>query len=308
MQVIRHLEACGRRFRSPVATLGNFDGVHRGHQEILSRVVRQAREGGRDAVLITFFPHPTSVLAPSRAPAALSSLGERLERFREVGVDVVVLQHFTPAFAALDADEFIERYLVLRLEVAKVVIGHSVNFGRARGGSARTLTEAGARLGFAVEVVGPVKVDGIAVSSTAVRERLASGEVAVASRLLGRFYAVEGRVVRGDQRGQGLGFPTANVRPRNPLLVPDGVYAVRLRWNGERRDGVANVGRNPTFGQGRVRTLEAHLFDFTGDLYGRALRVEFVGRLRGEKTFASPQELVQQIRDDVARAREVLKA
>ena len=140
------------------------------------------------------------------------------------------------------------------------------------------------------------------------RERLASGEVAVASRLLGRFYAVEGRVVRGDQRGQGLGFPTANVRPRNPLLVPDGVYAVRLRWNGERRDGVANVGRNPTFGQGRVRTLEAHLFDFTGDLYGRALRVEFVGRLRGEKTFASPQELVQQIRDDVARAREVLKA
>jgi riboflavin kinase/FMN adenylyltransferase len=307
MQVIRHLEACDRRFRSPVATLGNFDGVHRGHQEILSRVVRQARESGRDAVLITFFPHPTSVLAPSRAPAALGSLRERLERFREVGVDVVVLQRFTPAFAALDADVFIERYLVRRLEVAKVVIGHSVNFGRARGGNARTLTEAGARLGFAVEVVGPVKVDRIAVSSTAVRERLAAGEVVVASRLLGRPYAVEGRVVRGDQRGQGLGFPTANVRPRTAVLVPDGVYAVRLRWNGERRDGVANVGRNPTFGQGRARTLEAHLFEFAGELYGRALRVEFVDRLRGEKKFASPQELVEQIRDDVARAREVLK-
>ncbi len=307
MQVIRHLEACDRRFRSPVATLGNFDGVHRGHQEILSRVVRQARESGHEAVLITFFPHPTSVLAPSRAPAALGSLGERLERFREVGVDVVVLQRFTPAFAALDADVFIERYLVRRLEVAKVVIGHSVNFGRARGGNARTLTEAGARLGFAVEVVGPVKVDGIAVSSTTVRERLAAGEVVVASRLLGRPYAVEGRVVRGDQRGQALGFPTANVRPRTAVLVPDGVYAVRLRWNGERRDGVANVGRNPTFGQGRARTLEAHLFEFAGELYGRALRVEFVDRLRGEKKFASPQELVEQIRDDVARAREVLK-
>jgi len=307
MQVIRHLEACDRRFRSPVATLGNFDGVHRGHQEILSRVVRQARESGRDAVLITFFPHPTSVLAPSRAPAALGSLRERLERFREVGVAVVVLLRFTRAFAALDADVFIERYLVRRLEVAKVVIGHSVNFGRARGGNAHTLTEAGARLGFAVEVVGPVKVDGIAVSSTAVRERLAAGEVVVASRLLGRPYAVEGRVVRGDQRGQGLGFATANVRPRTAVLVPDGVYAVRLRWNGERRDGVANVGRNPTFGQGRARTLEAHLFEFAGELYGRALRVEFVDRLRGEKKFASPQELVEQIRDDVARAREVLK-
>jgi riboflavin kinase/FMN adenylyltransferase len=307
MQVIRHLEACDRRFRSPVVTLGNFDGVHRGHQEILSRVVRQARQSGREAVLITFFPHPTSVLAPSRAPAALGSLGERLERFREVGVDVVVLQRFTPAFAALDAEVFIERYLVRRLEVAKVVIGHSVNFGRARGGNARTLTEAGARLGFAVEVVGPVKVDGIAVSSTAVRERLAAGEVVVASRLLGRPYAVEGRVVRGDQRGQGLGFPTANVRPRTAVLVPDGVYAVRLRWNGERRDGVANVGRNPTFGQGRARTLEAHLFEFAGEIYGRALRVEFVDRLRGEKKFASPQELVEQIREDVARAREVLK-
>jgi riboflavin kinase / FMN adenylyltransferase len=307
MQVIRHLEACDRRFRSPVVTLGNFDGVHRGHQEILSRVVRQARQSGREAVLITFFPHPTSVLAPSRAPAALGSLGERLERFREVGVDVVVLQRFTPAFAALDAEVFIERYLVRRLEVAKVVIGHSVNFGRARGGNARTLMEAGARLGFAVEVVGPVKVDGIAVSSTAVRERLAAGEVVVASRLLGRRYAVEGRVVRGDQRGQGLGFPTANVRPRTAVLVPDGVYAVRLRWNGERRDGVANVGRNPTFGQGRARTLEAHLFEFAGEIYGRALRVEFVDRLRGEKKFASPQELVEQIREDVARAREVLK-
>ena len=307
MQVIRHLERWERRFRSPVATLGNFDGVHRGHQEILSRVVSQARESGREAVLITFFPHPTSVLAPSRAPAALGSLGERLERFREAGVDVVVLQHFTRAFAALEADEFIERYLVRRLEVAKVVIGHSVNFGRARGGNARTLTEAGARLGFAVEVVGPVKVDGIAVSSTAVRERLAAGEPVVASRLLGRAYAVEGRVVRGDRRGQGLGFPTANVRPRTEVLVPDGVYAVRLRWNSDRRNGVANVGRNPTFGQGRARTLEAHLFEFDGELYGRALQVEFVDRLRGEKKFASAQELVEQIRDDVARAREVLK-
>jgi riboflavin kinase/FMN adenylyltransferase len=307
MQVIRHLEACERRFRSPVVTLGNFDGVHRGHQEILARVVRQARELAGEAVVITFFPHPTAVLAPARAPAALGSLRERLMRFREAGVDVVLLQRFTRAFAALDAEAFIERYLARRLKVAKVVIGHSVNFGRGRGGSAATLVAAGPRLGFEVEVVGPVSVDGIAVSSTAVRERLAVGEVAVASRLLGRAYALEGRVVRGDRRGQGLGFPTANVRPRTPVLVPDGVYAVRARWNGERRDGVANVGRNPTFGQGRERTLEAHLFEFDGELYGRALRVEFVERLRGEMKFASAQALVEQIREDARRAREVLR-
>jgi riboflavin kinase/FMN adenylyltransferase len=307
MQVIRHLEASGVRFHSTVTTLGNFDGVHVGHQEILSRLVRQAGERRAQAVVVTFFPHPTAVLAPARAPAALGSLHERLARMRELGVDTVVLQHFTRAFASLDASEFIERYLVQRLGAAKVIIGHSVNFGRARGGSAATLEEAGRRLGFEVEIVGPVTVAGTVVSSTEVRQRLAAGDVTASATVLGRPYAVEGRVVVGDRRGHTLGFATANLRPRAPILVPDGVYAVRARWNGETRSGVANVGRKPTFGQGRERTLEAHLFDFTGDLYGRRLRVELVERLRGEIRFPSPQALVEQIRRDAERAREVLK-
>jgi riboflavin kinase/FMN adenylyltransferase len=307
MQVIRHLEASRVRFEAPVATLGNFDGVHIGHQEILSRVVHQAADRRANGVVITFFPHPASVLAPDRAPALLMPLRERLGRMREAGVATVVLQRFTRAFAALGAAEFVERYLVQRLGVAKVIIGHSVNFGRGRGGDAAMLEEAGHRFGFEVEVVGPVTVDGIAVSSSEVRKCLSEGDVTLGTRLLGRAYAVEGRVIAGDRRGRGFGFPTANLRPRCPILVPDGVYVVRARWDAEQRGGVANVGRKPTFGQGHLRTLEAHLFGFAGDLYGRRLRVSFVERLRGEMRFASPQALVEQIRKDAERAREVLR-
>ena len=307
MKVIRHLEASRVLFRSPIATLGNFDGVHVGHQEILSRLVQQAAERASEPVVITFFPHPTAVLAPEHAPAEIASLHERLAGFQDAGVETVVLQRFTRSFAGLEANEFVERYLVRRLRVAKMIIGHSVNFGRARGGSAATLEEAGRRFGFEVEVVGPVEVDGIAVSSTEVRKSLSAGNVTLAARLLGRPYTVDGRVVVGERRGRTLGFPTANLRPRTEILVPDGVYAVRARWATEERGGVANVGRKPTFGPGRGRTLEAHLFDFDEELYGASLRVEFVERLRGEVRFPSPQALVEQIRRDAERAKEVLK-
>jgi riboflavin kinase / FMN adenylyltransferase len=310
MRIIRHLEAIDTRFRRPIVTLGNFDGVHLGHQEILSRLVRQAAECGSEAAVITFYPHPTAVLAPQRAPAPLGSLRERLARIRDAGVDTVVLKRFTLSFAALDPEEFVEEYLVRRLGVLKVIIGHSVNFGQGRRGSARTLEEAGPRYGFEVEVVGPVTAKGLTVSSTEVRTRLSAGEVALAACLLGRAYAVEGRVLTGDRRGRTLGFPTANLRPRMAPLVPDGVYAVRVEREArdfETRIGVANVGHNPTFQGDRQRTLEAHLFDFDGDLYGERLRVSFVERLRGEMRFSSPQALVEQIRQDAARAREVLK-
>lgn len=308
MRIIRHLEGPAVRFDAPVATLGNFDGVHVGHQEILSRVVRQAKARGGEGVVLTFYPHPAAVLAPQRAPAPLGSLRERLARMRDAGIDTVVLQHFTAKFAALTAEAFVESYLVGRLNVAKVVIGHSVNFGRGRGGSALTLTEAGRRFGFDVEVVGPVMIDGTAVSSTEVRGCLAAADLALASRLLGRPYAVEGRVIVGDRRGRTLGFPTANLRPRVAPLVPNGVYAVRVERGGARHDAVANVGHNPTFGHGRARTVEANLFDFDGDLYGERLRVSFVARLRGEMRFPSVQALVDQIRLDTQRAREVLKS
>ena len=306
MRVIRHIEDAAPPLRGPVVTLGNFDGVHRGHREILTRVATAAHGDGGDAVAFTFFPHPAAVLAPDKAPSAIVSLRDRLELFREIGIDVAVVQHFTRRFSELSPEEFVERYLVRAIGARRVIIGHSVSFGRGRRGSAETLQECGKRFGFEVEIVGPVSVDGIIVSSTEVRRRIREGDFALVTRLLGHPYAVSGRVVSGERRGTGLGFPTANVRPRIPLLAPDGVYAVRVVVDDRRVCGIANLGRNPTFGAGRPRGLEAHLFDFDGDLYGRWIRVELVERIREERRFESPEALVEQIRRDVARARALL--
>lgn len=306
MRIIRHLERCGLSLRSPVVTLGNFDGVHVAHREILRRVVTQARERGGESVVITFFPHPAAVLASEKASPAIASLRERLAVFRELGVETVVLQHFTTRFSQITAEQFIERYLVARLGAVKVIIGHSVSFGHGRQGNAHLLTEAGTRLGFQVEVVGPIAVDGVPVSSTMVRRCVTEGRILLAAKLLGRPYSIAGRVVAGDHRGKGLGYPTANVKPRVPFLAPDGVYAVRVECRGRLIPGVANIGRNPTFGEGRPRGIEAHLFDFHEELYGSWIRVLLIERLRGEERFRSARDLVDQIQRDVARAKEIL--
>jgi len=316
VQLIRHIASHPRRFAAPVVTLGNFDGVHRGHQAILARVVAEARARGTDGVAITFHPHPTSVLRPQAAPSLLTPLREKVRWTAASGVDVLVLQHFTRAFAMLEPETFVERFLVTRLQVARVIVGHSVNFGHQRRGNATLLERLGGRLGFDVEVIGPVEVDGHVVSSSLVRRVIESGDVRLAAALLGRPYAVVGRVVVGKRRGATLGFPTVNVRAPVGLHPPDGVYAVRVEVEAQRgrggadcaaihRDGVANIGRNPTFGD-NARTLEAHLFEFNGDVYGRRCRVVFVERLRGEIAFTGVDALVAQIRRDADAARAVL--
>lgn len=308
MRVIRHLGSAKGLVRNPVLTLGNFDGVHLGHRRILSRVVAEARRLGGDAVAITFHPHPAAVLAPERAPAPIASLRERLEIFGELGLDVVLVVRFTLEFSRIEPEDFVARVLVGTLGIERAVVGHSVSFGRNRRGDAELLRREGERFGFDVEVVGPVSVDGVAVSSTEIRRRLREGDFQGASRMLGRPYRICGRVVAGDRRGKLLGFPTANVRPRIPLIVPDGVYAVRVDVGGRQVPGIANIGRNPTFGEGRPRGVEAHLFGFDGDLYGRRIRVELVEWLRAERRFPSAEALVEQIRRDVERARQVLGA
>ena len=317
MELIRHIESHPRRFVAPVVTLGNFDGVHRGHQAILERVVAEAHAGGGDAIAITFHPHPIAVLAPERAPGVLTPLREKARRLAAARVDVLVLQHFTRAFASLEPEAFVERFLVDRLHAARVIVGHSVSFGRARRGNATLLQELSARFGFTVEVVGPVRLDAHEVSSSLVRRAVAAGDLRLATGLLGRPHALSGRIVVGKRRGAGLGFPTANVAVRAGLHPPDGVYAVRVEV-AERaatraaaaaprlmRDGVANVGRNPTFGE-NARTLEAHLFDFAADVYGRRCRVAFIERLRGEIAFSTVDALVAQIRRDADDARAIL--
>jgi riboflavin kinase/FMN adenylyltransferase len=310
MKIVRHLDTHRVSFHHPVVSLGNFDGVHLGHQAILARLVEEARVRGGEALVFTFFPHPLAVLRPDKAPPLILSLREKLLLFASLGVDSVILQRFTPSFSRLSAQEFVRRYFVDLIGAEKVVVGHGIGFGRGRSGHVQTLQELAPRYKFTVEAVGPVMVGGVEVSSTTVRSMLMAGRVEEVSPLLGRYYAIEGRVEHGHRRGKGLGFPTANVRPPMDLLLPDGVYAVFaevavIKGQTERLKGVANIGTNPTFA-GTKRTLEAYLFDFAADLYGRRMRVAFIERLRGEMKFPSPEALVRQIEQDVARAHEAL--
>jgi riboflavin kinase/FMN adenylyltransferase len=308
MRVVRHLARHHGRLPATILTLGNFDGVHRGHQAIIETAVGRAREqGGRPAVL-TFEPHPIAVLMPDRAPPIIQPLHDRLEKIRDLGIDTVILQRFTREFAAMDPQAFVRDFLLRHIELRQVVVGYNVNFGRDRAGTSDTLSALGARLGFGVDVVGPVVADGEEVSSTRLRDAIQQGDMRRAQHLLGRPYAFRGRVVTGDRRGRTLGFPTANLHLKPGLLIPpDGVYAIAADIGGVEQAGVLNVGIRPTFG-GRRRTIEAHLLDFEGDLYGRWLVVRVVERLRGEATFAGPDALRAAIADDVARARRVLAA
>ena len=305
MEVIRHIKS-DRRFPRPIVSLGNFDGVHLGHRAILTKVVTEAKALQGTALVLTFHPHPLTVLRPNSPLPLILSLREKLLLLRSLEIQGVILQRFSQAFSQLTAEEFVRRYLVDILHVEKVIIGHNVSFGHRRSGSAETLVQFGKQLGFAVEVIGPVVVEGREVSSSAVRTLLGAGNMHEVTSLLGCPYSVSGRVEKGFQRGRTIGFPTANLRPRTDLLLPNGVYAVTVDVDEETTvPGVANVGMNPTFGNNR-RTIEAHLFDFSADLYGKRLRVSFVEHIREERKFPSVPELVRQIQEDANRARAVL--
>ncbi len=305
MEVIRHIESY-RRFPRPIVSLGNFDGVHLGHQAILTKAVSEARALQGTALVLTFHPHPLSVLRPNSPLPLILSLREKLLLFRRLEIHGVILQRFSQTFSQLIAEEFVRRYLVDIIGIEKVIVGHNVSFGHRRSGNAEILVQLGEKFGFAVDVIGPVVIDGREVSSTAVRTLLGTGNMHEVTRLLGRPYGVSGRVEKGFQRGQTIGFPTANLRPRTDLLLPNGVYAVTVDLDEKISiPGVANVGMNPTFGNNR-RTIEAHLFDFSADLYGQRLRVNFLEHIREERKFPSVPELVRQIQEDADRARALL--
>jgi riboflavin kinase / FMN adenylyltransferase len=308
MRVIRHLAGTGARLPRVVLTLGNFDGVHRGHQAIVARAKALAADVGGQVVVLTFHPHPIAVLAPDRAPSQVQSLRDRLACLAEHGADVVVAQRFTRAFASLDPEAFVTRVLLASLDLVQVVAGYDLTFGHARAGTPETLAVLGQRHGFTVEAVGPVTVDGVTVSSSVIRRAIAAGDVALAAQLLGRPHRVRGRVVGGERRGRQLGFPTANLHLKPRVGPPaDGVYAGRTLVDGRPLPAVVNVGMRPTFGELR-RTIEAHVLDWQGDLYGRWLDVDLVARLRGEQRFAGVDALRAAIAADVARARTLLAA
>jgi riboflavin kinase/FMN adenylyltransferase len=294
-------------FSRTVVTIGNFDGVHLGHRAILARVRQRAKELEAQSVAVTFEPHPIKVLRPEASLPLLTTPEQKIELMTASGLDALVVLPFTKEFAALPAREFVQRYFLERLKVREVVVGHDYCFGRGREGNIDLLKEMGQQHGFTVQVVWAVEADGAVVSSSLIRAMLRLGKVVPANQLLGRHYGVVGRVVTGKGRGAKLlGIPTANIRPENELLPATGIYAVYVHRGQEIIPGAANIGTAPTFENGEF-TLEVHLLDFSGDLYGERLGVEFVARLREERRFPNIEALAAQIHADIAKAREVLR-
>jgi len=299
-----------RRARSPADTaiaIGSFDGVHRGHAAILRRVRAEAASRRLASGAVTFEPLPREFFRPDTAPPRLSSLAERLADFAALGLDLAFVERFDARFAALTADEF-EARIRDRYRARWVMVGEDFRYGARRQGDVERLARAGRKLGFEVHAHPAVVIDGERVSSTAIREALAKGDLERAARLLGRPYAICGRVVHGAKRGRGMGFPTANVRLARPQPALHGIFAVKCVGAATRGlEGVASLGMNPAVAENGPATLEAFLFDFQGDLYGRRLSIEFLKKLRDEAPFASLDDLVAQIRRDCDIAREFFR-
>ena len=295
--------------RGSTVTVGSFDGVHRGHQAVLEEIDRRARAAGRASVLVTFDPHPLEVVNPEAAPPLLTTGPERLEILALSPLDYVLLIRFDRHLASLTPEEFVREVLLERCSVRELVIGHDHGFGRGRSGDVETLRRLGTTHGFEVDVVPPVDFGGQHISSSRIRRAVAGGDLSTAAAMLGRRYGVVGRVGQGERRGRLLGIPTINLSEISPrkLLPPDGVYAVRIEWRGGGTGGMMNQGPRPTFQDGR-RVLEAHLFDFDGDLYGEWVRIEWVERLRDTERFGSVEELQQQLERDRTSAVAALAA
>lgn len=293
-----------------VVTVGTFDGVHRGHRDVLARITARAAELGLRSVLVTFDPHPLQVINPEAAPPLLTVGAERLEIVAESGVDFMAIMPFTPALQRYSAAQFVDEVLVRRFQVRHLVIGHDHGFGRSREGDEDVLRQLGSERGFEVEVVEAVAdSEGRPVSSTLIRRAVAGGDLRRAADGLGRLYSVSGPVIEGNRRGRELGFPTLNVELPPPsahkLLPPQGVYAVRVQTPSGPFGGMMNMGPRPTFGDA-VTSLEVHLFDASLDLYGAYVKVEFVSRLRDTRPFADASALVAQLAIDEENARAAL--
>jgi riboflavin kinase/FMN adenylyltransferase len=286
--------------RAPVvASIGNYDGVHRGHQTILASVVEDAKSRGVDAMLITFEPHPLTVVAPERRPDPVQTRGQKLRALERTGIDEVLILRFDTALAALEGEAFFTDYLLPRLPLAAIHVGRNFRFGRGRKGDLELLQSIGTRAGFDVTGVPQVRIDDAVVSSSAIREAIRSGDVALARRLLDHPFALTGLVSRGAARGRELGFPTANLQPDNLFMPKNGVYVSQVRALAGRHPAMTNVGLRPTFGETKL-SVETHLLDFDEDLYGQRIEIQFLERLRDERPFTDPGALADQLARDRA--------
>lgn len=306
MKVFSDPAALSAHLKTPVATIGNFDGLHRGHQAIIARVLERARATGGSSLLITFDPHPLKILAPERAPRLISTRHQKLGLLEESGMEFVLVLPFTQELAAVEPERFVKEYLAAMLAVREAYVGANFNFGKGRAGTADLLIHLCSELGLHAEKVPEVLSLGSPISSSRIRRAILSGEVELARDLLGRPFALEGRVIHGAGRGQGLGFPTANLEPAQDLIPQDGVYVTEAVVERAAHPSVTNIGSRPTFASSG-HAIEAHLLDPTGNLYDRPVELRFLARLRQEIKFESPGALVEQVRRDIERARDYFR-
>ncbi len=287
-----------------VATLGNFDGIHLGHQALVSQTVEDARRRRAASVVITFDPHPLKILTPGRAPCLILTAEDKIEMLGALGVDVVVNQRFDPAFARVRAEDFVRRAIVERLKTQKIFVGRDLRFGHAREGSIEQLVGWGASLRFSVSIVEPILVKGVRVSSSRIRQLIQEGQVDDARELLGRYHFISGIVIEGNRRGREIGFPTANIASRTEVVPKNGIYATLFYLDGRWWPSASSIGVNPTFGAG-ARTIESYILDFERGIYGEAIKLAFVKKIRDEMKFPDVASLVAQIEDDVKTARSI---
>jgi len=308
MPVIRSLNHLNRQYPHPVLTIGNFDGVHLGHQALFKRVKNLAAEAKGTSMVLTFEPHPVRVLTNQNGPPLITLYDQKIELIQNQGIDVIICLDFTPEFARIEPEDFVRDILVDRIGVKDIVIGYDYRFGRQGRGNRDLLIEMGRRFGFQIHTLGPQPTaDGQVISSSLIRELVMAGQVEKAPQLLGRHYRLAGRVVRGrDRGGKLLGFPTANMQLVDELVPKSGVYAVRVRHEDKVFDGVANIGFNPTFGDVGL-SVEVHCFDFNLDIYDQKIQIDLIARLRNEKKFTGPEELADQIAQDCQLARKFLE-
>jgi riboflavin kinase/FMN adenylyltransferase len=305
MIIINNLEDLKEPLNNPALTIGNFDGVHKGHIVLFEKVKEIAKSINGQSAVMTFEPHPIKVMKPGNGPPMITPTKQKLKLISQAGIDVILSIPFTVQFASISAQDFVKDILVKKIGVREIVVGYDYTFGSGRKGDIGLLRTMGEEIGFKVHVVEPIHLNNTLVSSTSVRNLVQAGDLVEAKRLLGRDYQISGTVTKGAGRGgRILGFPTANLLPVDELIPKKGVYAVRVEMDSGENYGVCNIGNNPTFG-GNPLSIETHLFDFSGDILGKEFTIKFIRRLREEKTYGSKEELAAQIKEDIESAREL---
>ena len=307
MTLISDLDQLEGPLTNPVLTIGNFDGMHKGHLALFDKVKERAKSLQGQSAIMTFEPHPIKVIMPGNGPPLITPIQQKLRLMEGTGIDVIFCLPFTKEFAAISARDFVKDILVDKIGIKEIVVGYDYTFGHGRGGNIQLLKEMGSHFGFTVHVVDPVRINNTLVSSTSIRNLVQEGNLKEAKKLLGRDYQISGTVVKGKDRGDRLlGFSTANLELIDELTPGVGVYAVSIHIDDQTYYGLTNIGYNPTFGEGTF-SVETHILDFSRDLLGKTIRVDFIERLRDEKTFESAKELAEQIGKDIVRARELFK-